>query len=70
MNTTDAALAGGVTGVVPSLWMGAYLFHMLPVPQLTMVWWMIPWMATVTALCFGVVFLFVVLGILLHTILS
>lgn len=70
MNTTDAALAGGFTGIVPALWTGAYLFHMLPMPQADLMWWAFPWAATVMALGFVVVFLFVLMGIILHTILS
>jgi len=47
MSKSDAMFWGAIGGVIPSLWVGAYLFHIAPIHSAQEQWWGFPWYMTV-----------------------
>jgi len=47
MSKSDAMFWGAIVGVIPALWVGAYLFHLAPIQLARGQWWGFPWYVTV-----------------------
>jgi len=47
MNKSDAMFWGAIVGVIPALWVGAYLFHIASIHLAREQWWGFPWYVTV-----------------------
>jgi len=50
MTKQDAQFYGALAGVIPAIWIGAYLFHIKPLGSMFDAWWTFPWYVTVIAI--------------------
>jgi len=50
MTKQDAQFYGTLAGIIPALWVGAYLIHLVTIELARFQWWGLPWYATVLAI--------------------
>jgi len=50
MTKQNAQFYGTLAGIIPALWVGAYLIHLVPIELARFQWWGLPWYATVLAI--------------------